>query len=113
MQEYIPLINPCKGEVLAKVIMSHEVEHHIINKLKLTLRGRLRIANNGRMYKTIGFRTSAEDYEKWRVYTFSWQDSGVRKVSKRSNSLEYVDVIKFPLYIVTLLMISKRTRALS
>ena len=50
-------INPCKGEVLAKVIMSHEVEHHIINKLKLTLRGRLWIANNGRMYKTIGFRT--------------------------------------------------------
>ena len=56
-------INPCKGEVLAKVIMSHEFAHHIINKLKLTRRGRLWIANNGRMYKTIGFRTSAEDYE--------------------------------------------------
>ena len=103
-------VNPYKGEVLAEVIMSNEVEHHIINKLKLTLRWRLWIANNGRMYKTIGFRTSAEDYEKWRLYTFSWQDSGVRKVSKRSNSLEYVDVIKFPLYIVTLLMISRRTR---
>ena len=80
-------IHPSDGEVIVEVVMSHdfktweEIEHHFNDRLKMEVRGRPWIANNGRMYKTIGFRTSNEDYEKWRMVTFNWQDSGIRKVS--------------------------------
>ena len=80
-------IHPSHGDALIEVVMSHDfktwddIENHLNNKLKMKVRGRPWIANNGRMYKTIGFRTSNEEYEKWRIETFNWQDAGVRKVS--------------------------------
>ena len=80
-------ILPNKGEVLIEMSTSHdfktwdEIEAFIKNNLSMTICGRPWIANSGRLYKTIGYRTSEDDFERWKVNTFNWQDSGVRKVS--------------------------------
>ena len=81
-------INPtCDDEVLIEMSVSHDVKtwedisHIVKEKLKMIIRGRPWIANNGRLYKTIGFRTAEADYERWKLNTFNWQDSGVRRVT--------------------------------
>ena len=80
-------INPDDGEVLIEMSVSHDIKtwENIINvvedKLNMIVLGNPWIANNGRLYKTIGFRTLEIDYEKWRMKTLNWQDSGVRKVT--------------------------------
>jgi len=80
-------ISPAEGEVLVEMTVSHDLKtweditHVIKEKLRMTILGGPWIANNGRLYKTIGFRTSEFDYERWRMNTFNWQESGVRKVT--------------------------------
>ena len=81
------IINPGKGEVLIELSISHKLKtwddilQVIKGKLKMTVCGKPWLANSGRLYKTIGFRTQDSDFERWRAETFNWQDSGVRKVS--------------------------------
>ena len=58
-----------------------EIESIISDNLKLTLFGRPWMANNGRQFMTIGFRTKVQDFEDWKIRTFNWQDSGIRAVS--------------------------------
>ena len=81
------VISPGKGEVLVELSISHDLKtwedilQVIETKLKMIVSGKPWLANSGRLYKTIGFRTPETDYEQWRAQTFNWQDSGVRKVS--------------------------------
>ena len=80
-------IQPKTGEILVEMSVSHDVSSWddvmliIQDKMGLISIGRPWIANSGRLYKTIGFRTREENYEKWRLGTYNWQDSGIRKVS--------------------------------
>ena len=78
----------CKeSETIIEMKMSHNfktwdaIEAHISGTLGLSLRGKPWIANNGRQYITIGFRTSRNDFEQWKINTFNWQDSGIQAVS--------------------------------
>jgi len=79
-----------ESEVLVEMRTSHdfkswtEIERVINTNLKMTLIGRPWIANNGRHFKTVGFRASKTDYERWKLETFNWQESGVRAVSSSS-----------------------------
>ena len=57
------------GEVLVEKQISHkfknwdEIQNYVSSSLKMRLCGRPWLANNGRLYKTVGFRTLKEDYE--------------------------------------------------
>ena len=80
-------ISPGKGEVLVELSISHELKtwedilEVIKAGLKMNVCGKPWLANSGRLFKTVGFRTQETDFERWRAVTFNWQDSGVRKVS--------------------------------
>ena len=75
------VIYPQKKEILVEMKVNHgiknweEIESIISDNLKLTLLGRPWIANNGRHFLTIGFRTKEQDYENWKLGTFNWQES--------------------------------------
>ena len=58
-----------------------DIEHLILDKLKMKLIGKPWISNTGKHYMTIGFRTTRQDYENWKIQTFNWQESGIRAVS--------------------------------
>ena len=58
-----------------------QIELHIRETLKLTLIGKPWIANNGRQFMTIGFRTFRRDFEQWKMETFNWQESGLQSVT--------------------------------
>ena len=76
-----------EGESLIEMCISHDVKSWeeiaimIKEKLNMRLIGRPWLANNGRLYKTVGFRTLRKDLENWKIATFNWQDSGVRAVA--------------------------------
>ena len=58
-----------------------EVQLYVKESVGMTLIGRPWLANTGNLFKTVGFRTSAEDYEAWKIRTFNWQESSIRAVS--------------------------------
>ena len=80
-------INPQEGEAVLEIRVAHDARTWedvglIIKKtLGISMIGRPWIANNGKLFKTIGFRTMREEYEKWKLKTYNWQESGVRSVS--------------------------------
>ena len=57
------------------------VERYISKSLKLSLIGKPWIANNGRHFVTVGFKTYTSDYKKWKDDNVNYQDSGVRAVT--------------------------------
>ena len=82
------MIHPrSENEKLVEMKINHdfksweEVESLIRGKLKMTLIGRPWLSNSGKLFKTVGFRTLKDDYERWKMQTFNWQDSGIRAVS--------------------------------
>ena len=80
-------IHPKKNEVIVEMKLNHsiknwqEIETNISDNLQLSLIGKPWIANNGRLFMTVGFRTKIEDFEKWKIRTLNWQDSGIGAVS--------------------------------
>ena len=58
-----------------------EVQLYVKESVGMTLIVRPWLANTGNLFKTVGFRTSAEDYEAWKIRTFNWQESSIRAVS--------------------------------
>ena len=78
----------CKeNESIIEMKMSHTfnnwdaIETHITGKLGLTLTGKPWIANNGRQFITIVFKTLSKEFEKWKIETFNWQESGLHAVT--------------------------------
>ena len=75
------------GEAVIEMQISHEfknwdeIQKYVKSSLKMRLCGRPWLANNGRLYKTVEFRTLKEDYENWKIETFNWQSAGIREVS--------------------------------
>ena len=80
-------IRPKDNETILEMRIGHDdldeekVERYILKSLKLSLIGKPWIANNGRHFVTVGFKTNTSDYKKWRDNTANYQDSGVRAVT--------------------------------
>ena len=80
-------IRPKENETIVEMRIGHDdldekkVENYISKSLKFSLIGKPWIANNGRHFVTVGFRTNTSDYEKWRANTANYQDSGLRAVT--------------------------------
>ena len=79
-------IRPKKNETILEMRIGHDdldetkVETYITKSLKFSLIGKPWIANNGRHFVTVGFKTKTSDYEKWKANTVNYQDSGLRAV---------------------------------
>ena len=79
-------IGPKKNETNIEMRIGHDdldetkVETYITKSLKFSLIGKPWIANNGRHFVTVGFKTNTSDYEKWKANTVNYQDSGLRAV---------------------------------
>ena len=79
-------IRPKKNETILEMRIGHDdldetkVETYITKSLKFSLIGKPWIANNGRHFVTVGFKTNTSDYEKWKANTVNYQDSGLRAV---------------------------------
>ena len=79
-------IRPKKNETILEMKIGHDdldetkVETYITKSLKFSLIGKPWIANNGRHFVTVGFKTNTSDYEKWKANTVNYQDSGLRAV---------------------------------
>ena len=79
-------IRPKEKETILEMRINHEdldkqkVATFISKHLKFSLIGEPWIANNGRHFATVGFKTWTSDYEKWKVNSVNWQDSGIRAV---------------------------------
>ena len=80
-------IRPNKNETILEMRIDHDdldekkVESYITKSLKFSLIGKPWIANNGRHFVTVGFKTKTIDYEKWKENDVNWRDSGVRAVT--------------------------------
>ena len=80
-------IRPGKNETILEMRIDHDdldekkVESYITKSLKFSLIGKPWIANNGKHFATVGFRTNTSDYEKWRANTVNYQESGLRAVT--------------------------------
>ena len=80
-------IHPLQDEALVEMRINHDFKSwddiglFIDKNLKMKLHRRPWLSNNGRHFKTIGFRTYKADYESWKIRTFNWQDSGIREVT--------------------------------
>ena len=80
-------IRPKKNETIVEMRIGHDdldekkVESYITKTLKFSLIGKPWIANNGRHFVTVGFRTNSSDYDTWRANTANYQDSGLRAVT--------------------------------
>ena len=78
-------IRPKDKETILEMRVNHEdleekkIETFISKKFSLI--GKPWIANNGRHFVTVGFKTWTSDYEKWKVNSVNWQDSGIRAVN--------------------------------
>ena len=74
-------------ETILEMRINHEdldaekIETFIEKRLRFSLIGKPWIANSGRHFVTVGFRTWTSDYEKWKVNSVNWQDSGIRAVN--------------------------------
>ena len=79
-------IRPKENETILEMRIGHDdldetkVETYITKSLKFSLIGKPWIANNGRHFVTVGFKTNTSDYEKWKANTVNYQDSGLRAV---------------------------------
>ena len=77
-------IRPKDNETILEMRVNHEdldekkIETFISKKFSLI--GKPWIANDGRHFVTVGFKTWTSDYEKWKVNSVNWQDSGIRAV---------------------------------
>ena len=75
-------IRPKENETILEMGLNHEdldeskVEKYITKRLKLSLIGTPWIANNGRHYVTVGFKTKTSDFETLKTNTVNWHDSG-------------------------------------
>ena len=75
-----------KNETIIEMRINHDdldenkVETYITKRLKFSLIGKPWIANSGRHFVTVGFKTNTSDYEKWKANTVNYQDSGLRAV---------------------------------
>ena len=75
------------NEKVMEIRISHdfktweEIQLYIKEKVGMTFIGRPWLANNGNHFMTVGFRTSVEDYEAWKIRTFNWQEASMRAVS--------------------------------
>ena len=75
-------IRPKENETILEMGLNHEdldeskVETYITKRLKLSLIGTPWIANNGRQYVTVGFKTKTSDFETLKTNTVNWHDSG-------------------------------------
>ena len=75
-------ILPKENETILEMGLNHEdldetkVEKYISKQLKLSLIGKPWIANNGRHYVTVGFKTKTSDFETLKRNTVNWHDSG-------------------------------------
>ena len=58
-----------------------DVQQIIKENLRMSVIGRPWLANSGKLFKTVGFRTLSADYEKWKIDTYNWQEAGTRAVS--------------------------------
>ena len=73
-------IRPKENETILEMGLNHEdldeskVEKYIQRHTSLI--GKPWIANNGRHFVTVGFRTKTSDFEKWKTNTGNWHDSG-------------------------------------
>ena len=80
-------ILPLAGETLVEMRVNHDfkswdkIGQFIEKSLKMNLHGRPWLSNNGKHFKTVGFRTSKQEYECWKIRTFNWQDSGIREAA--------------------------------
>ena len=80
-------IRPKENETIVEMRIGHDdldekkVERYLEKSLKFSLIGKPWIANNGKHFATVGFRTNTSDYEKWRANTVNYQESGLRAVS--------------------------------
>ena len=79
-------IGPKKNETNIEMRIGHDdldetkVETYITKSLKFSLIGKPWIANSGRHFVTVGFKTNTCDYEKWRANTVNYEDLGLRAV---------------------------------
>ena len=79
-------IRPKEKETILEMRINHEdldkqkVATFISKRLKFSLIGEPWIANNGRHFATVGFKTWTSDYEKWKENSVNWRDSGIRAV---------------------------------
>ena len=79
-------IRPKEKETILEMRINHEdldkqkVATFISKHLKFSLIGEPWIANNGRHFATVGFKTWTSDYEKWKENSVNWRDSGIRAV---------------------------------
>ena len=73
-------IRPKENETILEMGLNHEdldetkVETYI--KKHTSLIGKPWIANNGKHFVTVGFKTKTCDFEKWKTKTANWHDSG-------------------------------------
>ena len=73
-------IRPKENETILEMRIGHDdldekkVERYITKTLKFSLIGKPWIANNGRHFVTVGFRTNTSDYDTWRANTANYQD---------------------------------------
>ena len=81
-------ILPKENDTILEMGLNHEdldetkVEKYISKQLKLSLIGKPWIANNGRHYVSIGFKTKTSDFETLKRNTVNWHDSGrIRSVA--------------------------------
>lgn len=80
-------IHPKDGEVLIEMAVSHdfkswdEIKIHVRSNEKMKILGVPWLANSGRQFKTVVFRTWLQDFETWKGDTFDWQASGIRGVT--------------------------------
>ena len=79
-------IRPKEKETILEMRINHDdldkqkVATFISKHLKFSLIGEPWIANNGRHFATVGFKTWTSDYEKWKENSVNWRDSGIRAV---------------------------------
>ena len=74
--EVVPELN----EKIFELKFSHdmktweEIKIHIIRNLKLKILGSPWLANNGKHFKTIGFKILKPDFERWKMETLGWEN---------------------------------------
>ena len=79
-------IRPKEKETILEMRINHEdldkqkVKTFISKSLMVSLIGEPWIANNGRHFATVGFKTWTSDYEKWKEDSVNWRESGIREV---------------------------------
>ena len=79
-------IVPKPNENIVELKFSHDmktwddIKGHITENLNLKMIGNPWVANNGRHFRTVAFKTLKKDFEKWKIETLNW-DSIARPVT--------------------------------